>query len=277
MKKLEKPKMSVREILTDISNITRDKNKKSQICDSIDLIKEYSDKYDDLATNHNLHTFIPYDKVEVSLTSTDLQKLYTNSFSKGSLKEKYYSKILALSKDGKCPICGIGQVSNLDHYLAKTIYPIFSVTPINLIPICRDCNFKKRDKPIINYVDSPLHPYYDDIDNFIWLSANILKKEEGNIVVEYFVDKSIMEIDNSLYCKLNSHCNLYRLFELYAIQATTEVAENLDAWKRIAFKVGIEKLKDILKDMLISRENFQKNTWITALFRSIIDNINIIL
>lgn len=47
MKKLEKPKMSVREILTDISNITRDKNKKSQICDSIDLIKEYSDKYDD--------------------------------------------------------------------------------------------------------------------------------------------------------------------------------------------------------------------------------------
>lgn len=52
MKKLEKPKMSVREILTDISNITRDKNKKSQICDSIDLIKEYSDKYDDLATNH---------------------------------------------------------------------------------------------------------------------------------------------------------------------------------------------------------------------------------
>ena len=59
MKKLEKPKMSVREILTDISNITRDKNKKSQICDSIDLIKEYSDKYDELATNHNLHTFIP--------------------------------------------------------------------------------------------------------------------------------------------------------------------------------------------------------------------------
>ena len=51
--------------------------------------------------------------------------------------------LMSLANTGKCPICGIGQASTLDHYLAKTIYPTYAVTPYNLVPVCKDCNFAK--------------------------------------------------------------------------------------------------------------------------------------
>lgn len=53
--------------------------------------------------------------------------------------------LMSLANTGKCPICGIGQASTLDHYLAKTIYPTYAVTPYNLVPVCKDCNFAKSD------------------------------------------------------------------------------------------------------------------------------------
>jgi hypothetical protein len=51
-----------------------------------------------------------------------------------------------------CVLCGgfLGQTPEVDHWLAKSAYPILSVCADNLLPICRDCNSKtnKGDKPV---------------------------------------------------------------------------------------------------------------------------------
>lgn len=277
MKKLDKPMMSVKEIMKDISETVLDTEKKNNIIDAIDHIEECAIEYDDLAINHNLHSIQPTQNTDTTLDATTMQKLYTEKFSRGKLKGKYYDKLMSLSKNGKCPICGVGQISNLDHYLAKTLYPVYAITPVNLTPMCRDCNFKKRDKPIVSYVNSPFHPYYDDIDDMVWLVAKIVKQPEGNIVVEYLVNPDINQVNSTLYNKLKEHCKLYELFKLYSIQASTEIAESIHAWQKIEINEGAEKLKYFFTECLISREEFQKNTWHTALLRALINDVTVIL
>ena len=138
MKKLDKPMMSVKEIMKDISETVLDTEKKNNIIDAIDHIEECAIEYDDLAINHNLHSIQPTQDTDTTLDATTMQKLYTEKFSRGKLKGKYYDKLMSLSKNGKCPICGVGQISNLDHYLAKTLYPVYAITPVNLTPMCRE-------------------------------------------------------------------------------------------------------------------------------------------
>ena len=277
MKKIDRPVMSVREIMQDISETVRDKQKKNKIINAIDHLEKSSKEYDNYAKNHKLHYIMPTQETGTTLDAEAMQKLYTEKFAKGTLKEKYYDKLMALATHGKCPICGIGQVSNLDHYLAKTLYPVYAITPVNLTPICRDCNFKKLDKAIEGDVNSPFHPYYDDIDDVIWLMAKIIKQAEGNLTVEYYVNPDISQTNIKLYNKLKEHCMLYKLFKLYSIQASTEIAENIMAWRTIATNESNNKLKTLFSDFLKSRERFQKNTWFTALLRALIDDVSIVL
>ncbi len=42
----------------------------------------------------------------------------------------FYNKIMKIPPFSRCPFCGVRRVSTLDHYLAKTEYPTFAITPI---------------------------------------------------------------------------------------------------------------------------------------------------
>ncbi|MFD1328854.1 hypothetical protein [Mycoplana ramosa] len=62
-----------------------------------------------------------------------------------------------------CPACGeAGRPNTLDHYLPKTEYPHFCVTPHNLFPMCDACQKEKGIKTG-DHADSRffLHPYFD--------------------------------------------------------------------------------------------------------------------
>lgn len=62
-----------------------------------------------------------------------------------------------------CPACGeAGRPNTLDHYLPKSAYPHFAVTPVNLFPMCDACQRAKGAK--IGNAQCPrffLHPYFD--------------------------------------------------------------------------------------------------------------------
>lgn len=62
-----------------------------------------------------------------------------------------------------CPACGEpGKPNTLDHYLPKTLYPHFCVTPLNLFPMCDACQDLKGTKT--GDAANPrffIHPYFD--------------------------------------------------------------------------------------------------------------------
>ena len=277
MRHLFKPEFDVKEIVEDCAKSYRDYDKRQQFTDNSEYIKRMSQEYD---THADIGDWVSVKKektVNGVISVADMKSLYEQKFATHpDVRGKYYDKILILAQGGKCPICGIGQVSNLDHYLAKSIYPTYTVTPVNLIPVCRDCNFYKLDKSITSNDDAPLNPYYDDVDAFEWLCASITSSDD-TFVATYFVNPEI-EIDApELYARLCNHFAIYKLAVAYSTQATTEIAENLLLWKEKYLEWGEAEFRKYLQDCLRSKEKYQKNTWNTALLRALINDISIFL
>lgn len=46
----------------------------------------------------------------------------------------------------RCPICGVSFAKELDHYVPRELFPEFSANPLNIIPLCHDCNHDKGAK-----------------------------------------------------------------------------------------------------------------------------------
>lgn len=276
MKHLNKPIMDVNEIVIECAESYQDEDLKKRLENSAEYIKDQSEEYDFLAEKGLWESFETHEIVNGILDKSEMKSLYTDKFAKKTnVKEKYYDKIM-VAANGKCPICGIGQTSNLDHYLAKSLYPTYSVTPVNLIPICRDCNTVKSNSKISCNINAPFHPYYDDIDSFIWLKAE-LELITDNIVVNYYINEDLMAEEAWLYQRLCNHLSLYKLPHVYSIHASEYIAEHQQMWTTLLMSCGEEELKKNLKDCLVSYERVQKNTWKTALLRSIIENMCILL
>ena len=275
MRHLTKPNFNVKTIVEDCAASIQSAEKRKRFNDSSSYIQSKSDEYDSSAQLGEWESVSRETKVNGMIETKEMVSLYNDKFVKHSPeREQYYDKIMGLAINGKCPICSIGQVSTLDHYLAKTIYPTYAVTPINLVPVCRDCNTIKKDAPITANDEAPLHPYFDHIDDLIWLKASV-ERRESEFGISYYINPDIEVIDSNLYLRLNSHFSLYGLSKAYATQATTEVAENISMWERKYNEWGKEVLQKHLQECLESKELYQRNTWNTALLRAIIENIDI--
>ncbi len=61
-----------------------------------------------------------------------------------------------------CPVCGSPVTGDLDHYLARNVYPEFSIMRANLVPACRHCNSGVKGTTV-HGVDPRrfIHPYFD--------------------------------------------------------------------------------------------------------------------
>lgn len=276
MRHLTKPNFNVKIIVEECASSFQSAEKRKRFNDSSTYIQKKSEEYDSSAQSGEWGDIARELKVNGIIDSKEMVSLYNDKFVKHlPEREKYYDKIMLLAINGKCPICGIGQVSTLDHYLAKTIYPTYAVTPINLVPVCRDCNTIKKDSPITANDEAPFHPYFDHIDNLVWLKADIERRESG-FGISYCINPDIKNFDNNLYSRLNSHFTLYGLSKAYATQATTEIAENITMWEKKYKEWGKEVLRKYFQECLESKEVYQCNTWNTALLRALIDNIEVL-
>ena len=181
MIKLEKPDIEMQSIFEDcMSNITVQEIL-VHINASRPTILLKSMEYDGLAENGQLATLEPHRIISGGATKEDMVWLYDNKFVADGGR-KYYDKIKAIPKFGKCPFCGVGIVSTLDHYLPKTKYPTYAVTPVNLIACCADCNKNKKSDVVDLRERELIHPYYDDFDDEIWLKAKVWFDDEISFV-----------------------------------------------------------------------------------------------
>ncbi|MDO8775731.1 MAG: hypothetical protein Q7K57_44925 [Burkholderiaceae bacterium] len=110
-----------------------------------------------------------------SLTKGELISLYkVQMFKRTQPGRQYYDRLLNSAPHSKCPMCGFGHVSTLDHHLPKARYPLFSVLPANLVPSCTDCN-KGKGAQVLNGLNDISHPYFEDsrIETDSWLHASV--------------------------------------------------------------------------------------------------------
>ncbi|EKW1653666.1 hypothetical protein P9K14_001120 [Citrobacter freundii] len=230
--------------------------------------------YHEKGLSENLHT-IPAnecendDHVHGRVTKRELKLVYTSQMvGKGKPARNIYDEILSQAPIGRCPFCGVGFASTLDHYLPKNSYPQLSVTPENLVPSCKDCNTGKGTSLATNANEQCLHPYFDH-GNFIseqWLFAEIV--DEKTLTARYFVHPPKYWTDTSK-ARVKSHFDSFKLALRYSIEAANEIASRKYYFDDVLYNNGLEVLIKILESEANSHARLHINSWQTALYQAL--------
>lgn len=180
-----------------------------------------------------------------------------------------YDKLKAAAPFARCPSCGQGHVKTLDHYLPKSLYPALTVTPLNLVPACADCNKAKLDVVPTSAGQQPLHPYFDDVEGARWLYAEVI--EGSPPAVRYFIN-SPGQWGPVRAERLVHHFKTYRLAELYASYSGEELVNIREVAKIMMPTAGVDGVRGYLE---IEREKYEArhlNSWQSALYRATSQN-----
>jgi len=270
MIKLEKPQLEVSEVVDVLINSMRNSNnRKESIKKYRNELIEFENKYDELGSKQQLYILNSNDLNKNEEKKNDLIYLYEEKLVKSKEGRKYYNQIKANTKFDKCPYCGHERVETLDHYLPKSNYPIFSITPLNLIPACFNCNHNKLDEDINRYDEMIIHPYYDDFSKIEWLKAEVIPNEEPSFFFSVAKTEKLITED---YNRLVHHFEVFKLAELYSANASREFQNKKKYFKeKLLFYGNEEFIKDI-KSEIESRKEKETNTWEIAMLEAIINS-----
>lgn len=176
----------------------------------------------------------------------------------------YYNQICSASKLSKCPFCGFGQVTTVDHYLPKSKFPIFSILPYNLVPCCRDCNSNKGDKYTMDADSQPLHPYYDgDILSERLIFAKVI--EQNPISMEFYVQHSNKIYEN----RTKIHFEIYDLPKRFAVEAAERVTELNTKFMEHSGNMNPIDIKQELYAEFERHKALNPNSWKTAMYEAL--------
>lgn len=182
----------------------------------------------------------------------------------------YYNRIMLVSPNQICPLCGTGVVNSLDHYLPKTHYSVYSVTPINLVPVCNWCQKEKGSHNPEKEGDQLLHPYFDDFDSEVWLSAMIVECEPAGF---RFLTDPVNHWPEAKKQRVATHLKKLKLEVLFASLAGQRLISIRARLNELITAGSSESVREYLKDELNSYETVHKNSWETAMYRAAINSV----
>jgi hypothetical protein len=179
-----------------------------------------------------------------------------------------YDMLLSRAPLGRCPFCGMGHASTLDHYLPKTKYPQLSVLPQNLVPSCKDCNTGKSTTIATTAITQCLHPYFDhhSFINEQWLFAEVVPTTPATI---RFYIQAPETWDLISKGRVKTHFTDFNLASRYSVEASNQIACLRDSLLRYRDLLGVEGVKQHL--IIEAKAHFQqhKNSWQTAMFQAL--------
>jgi 5-methylcytosine-specific restriction endonuclease McrA len=271
MKKINKPENNITTIL---DNCTAHMNnpRKERVEQVKTTIIEQTTKYDDLALLGQLFTIPEHDNVDSIATKDDMEALYKQKFvPKDESNREFYDKIMLLAPSGKCPYCQQNIANNLDHFLPKTKYVTFSVSPYNLIPSCSDCNTDKSASTFTTYLEQPFHPYYDDFDDCAWLKARLIENEE--ISFQFYADPPLsVAVDKAERIKNSFSSEGFGLNNIYKVHAPELYRTCFHRIKILFDKGGKDLAIARLLENIEDEQSNNINSWKAAMYQAIIDS-----
>lgn len=218
---LERPTMSARSAFTTCISRVRNAGLAARLANAEPAIVAASAQFDRAARRHRLHEIGPDYGVAPDITVGEMEKVYTQRMAKsGAPGRDIYDEIFASAPSGRCPLCMQRFVATLDHHLPKAHYPALAVAPLNLIPACSDCNKAKLDSVPTTAEDVPLHPYYDDLGEEVWLTAIVVECRPSALRFEIARSRAW---DATLFARVNSHFRYLGLAALFASEGAEEL------------------------------------------------------
>lgn len=178
-------------------------NQKDDISKHYKLLENYIDYIEESVVQYreNFNTLEELSKDQMPRLNDDIHnKLYglydlDNEVTKALKSEiKKHHKSQRQTHNGlKCVYCGIRrqEAEDLDHYLPRSVFPVYSILSYNLIFVCKTCNqeFKKALFVENDGTRCILNPYFDDIETYDFLRCTITYDELTSFSLNYDVIK----------------------------------------------------------------------------------------
>lgn len=275
MRALTRPTYDPKVVYQDcIDGIQRDCNLRARLNEVTDDIVNAATDYEQKAKAKQLYSIPPNDCenddiILGNVTKKELTETYSSYMvGKGKSARVIYDFLLSQSPLGKCPFCGFGHATTLDHYLPKAKYPQFSVLPFNLVPSCKDCNTGKRTAIATTAKDQSLHPYFDH-QNFIedqWLYAKVRETKPATI---YFFVKAPDQWDDISKERVKAHFKAFKLDSRYSVEAGNELVSLRDILVQYCQLFGSNWVRSHLQIEAESSANQHSNSWQTAMYQAL--------
>lgn len=183
-------------------------------------------------------------------------------------------QLLLRVASARCPFCGIGESSTLDHYLPKELNPQFAIFPKNLVPCCSPCNTRKRDKVLDKNTNVRcfIHPYYDQIPINLFMKVRI-RLMPNALVLHYQLTKP-ENMSDATFSHLSLHFKHLNLANRYQLMALTNLRDMHGTFKR---RYGVNKDAGRVSAELIEKaEDLESlygcNDWLVILYRALASN-----
>ncbi len=282
MRKISYPRIDCHDVyltcLQSVANTAQGRGYKIKLTAISPLVKAEWDAYEDRTGSTDLHLFQfcahgnKNQRIINDVTKHELMTLYTEYMVKGRESARNIYDILRSSSNGLCPLCGIGFVSTLDHYLPKARYPVFSVNPKNLIPACDTCNKGKGSSTYSTKESQPLNPYFSS-DIFYtqdWLKARVIKSRP--LSFEFYVDPpdDWSPVDKQ---RVRNHFTDFNIGEKYSIHASLFLDSINSIINMIRSSGGTPEL--VSEQFRNSANNEMNNTLLRAMYFSVSADLEI--
>ena len=262
MRKITKPDHSVSSVFDACIAIAQNGTISVNCLTAKDAIVQAESDYEAGALTSNLF-LLPRDQDTVEQASkTDLATLYRRLRDNNNTRN-IYDEIRAVAAPGKCPYCGSGTIGTLDHYLPQSHYPLFTITPINLVPSCERCNGKKRDSFPAFRDQQPLHPYFDEFWDERWLFAEL--NCEIPVSAGFFVRAPIAWQDYKRN-RIEAHFADLDLETVFISDAANELSGITGELRDVLRDDGPDGLRRHLERRANSHLTSCPNSWKTALY-----------
>lgn len=271
MKKINKPSFKVREVFNECISTVNDATLKSNLNACVDIMENAESDFDIRFPLNTIHEIVRNRIVNTPIGKKEMKTVYDYRMLKTEKpRKKYYDKILFSAPYGICPLCSVREVDTLDHYLPKSKYPIYAVTPINLIPSCFKCNKGKSIDYPTNSEEQTLNPYYDDIENIKWLDAEVL--QTNPISFRYFVNPP-SDMDKVLKDRISNHFNSYNINKLFSVKAN-EALRGSKRHLENSYKNNPSDLINFLREAYKSREvELGINSWQAVMYKTLLNDV----
>lgn len=224
--------------------------------------------YDQLARVQSLYQVAQAPNVG-AVSRSELEALYSKQMSATNGAARFiYNALRNASPNNKCPLCGIGTVTVLDHHLPKARYPNLAVCPFNLVPACDFCNNAKRARFPTCAEEQTIHPYYDDYTQQQWIFAQL--NVAGPPVLVFHVNAPA-HWPQVARLRAKRHFDVVKLGVSYTSNANDDLIPLRDHLTTIAATKGAAEVQAYLAEEQ-ARYAARLNCWQHVMFQTLATN-----
>lgn len=204
------------------------------------------------------------------VSKSELKALYSNYLAgQGKPGRSIYDKLLGAAPGERCPYCGIGRVTTLDHYLPKAKFPRLSILVTNLVPACRDCNMGGKGVAVATTEGSqPIHPYYDAnrFNSAQWLFCAVQATKPAT--VSFYAEPPAVW-PGPVKERARSHLKAFDLNARFSVEAAEELSNIRQIFIDYFSGASPAERSQHLLNMEGSESRLHTNSWKRALYQAL--------